>query len=327
MSQFDFSFKTSRHKTRTVVFDSVISHYALACSSRVRSMESMEGDERVVCEKCPKITNDGTDEVDGVDGVDGVDEVDGVDGEDVGTTGDERKCAKRNRDEFVSISRSSMVCSICMDIMHAPHYLTCDCRKSFCGSCIGRWMSTHGKCPLCNTPPAEGREAPVPCGRQWGELMDSMKRACPVHVDCRYRRGSYDATQHHAATECVYRQTPCPHIGCGQLITQKNMRAHMRHCTLKRCKNFRPPCYGCNVRGSVDFIKHHETHRCVFTEEVLKQIDDLRGVVETNPPFQPLHELDPSSPSSPSPSSPRPSEDVAHDDGNRLSTEMGAAER
>jgi len=90
-------------------------------------------------------------------------------------------------------------------------------------------------------------------------------------------------------------------------------------CTLKRCKNFRSPRYGCTVQGSVEFIKHHETHRCVFTEEVLKQIDDLRGVSEINPPLQPLQESHPSSPSSPS-----PLEYVAHDDGDRLITAMGA---
>jgi hypothetical protein len=320
-------------------FDSVISHDALARSSRVQSMDSVERFERAQCKECPKITvnrTDGNDGTDGTDGVDGVDEQDdwpdGADGTDgdteyIGTKGDERKCVKRNRDDFVSISRSSMVCLICMDIIHAPHYLTCECTTSFCRSCIVRWMSTHEKCPTCNTKPAEGYEAPIPCGKQWGDLMDTIKRACPVHVDCRYRRGSYDATRQHAATECVFREIPCPHIGCGQLVMQKNMRAHTRLCTLKRCKNFRSPRYGCTVQGTIDFIKHHETHRCVFTEEVLKQIDDLRGVVETNPPFQPLQELNPSSPSRPSPSRPIPSEHVARDDGDRLSTGMGAAER
>jgi len=259
-------------------------------------MESMESDERVECKECPRITNDGTDGTDGTDA-------------------DKRKCAKRNRDDFVSISRSTMLCSICMDIIHAPHYLTCECTTSFCRSCIVRWMSTHDKCPMCNTKPAEGYEAPIPCGKQWGDLMDTIKRACPVHVDCRYRRGSYDATQQHAATECIFRQIPCAHIGCGQLIMQKNMRAHIRLCTLKRCKNFRSPRYGCTVQGTVDFIKHHETHRCVFTEEVLKQIDDLRGVSDINQPFHPSL-----------PSSPSSAEYVARDDGDRLRTGMGAAE-
>jgi hypothetical protein len=216
----------------------------------------------------------------------------------------EKKPVKRNRDDFVSIPRASVVCSICADIIHAPHHLSCACMTSFCETCIVRWVATHDKCPVCNTKPKKRAKAPIPCGRQWGDAMDSIKRACPMHADCRYRRGCYDDTRKHAATECIHRKVACPNEGCDQLIVQKNMRDHLRLCTLKRCKNFRSPRYGCNVQGTHDFIRQHELHRCVFTGDVLKQIDDLIKVSETSAP-------------STSPA------DVAHDDGDRGRPDLG----
>jgi hypothetical protein len=196
------------------------------------------------------------------------------------------KDLKRKRNDFVSIPRSSVLCSICSDVMHAPHHLSCMCAASFCRTCIARWLQKNEKCPVCNTVPLEATM--VPCGRQWAEALDSIKRACPMHTDCRYRRGSYAEAQHHAATDCVFRKVRCPNEGCAQVVVFKSLRDHLRLCTLKRCKNFRSPRYGCNVKGTNDFIKSHEK-TCVFTEEVLKQIDDLIVVCEN----------------------------VAHDDGNR----------
>ena len=180
---------------------------------------------------------------------------------------------KRNRrDDFISIPRSSVVCSICADVMHAPHHLSCACAASFCGTCIVRWLANSTKCPSCNTKPSD--QNPIPCGRQWGEALDCIKRPCPMHADCRFRRGSYDEAQKHAQHDCVFRKVACTNEGCGQVLLHKNMRDHLRLCTLKRCKNFRSPRYGCNITGTQDFIRAHEL-KCVFTDEVLKQIDYL----------------------------------------------------
>jgi hypothetical protein len=184
---------------------------------------------------------------------------------------------KRKKDDFVSIPRASTICGICTDVMHAPHNLTCACVASFCETCIVRWLEKSERCPACNTQPRD--KTINPCGRQWAEALDSVKRACPTHADCRYRRGSFAEAQLHAATECVFRKVSCPNEGCGQRLVQKNLRDHLRLCTLKRCKNFRSPRFGCNVQGTHDFIRQHELHRCVFTVEVLKQIDDL---IQTN---------------------------------------------
>ena len=44
-------------------------------------------------------------------------------------------------------------------------------------------------CPACNKKPPKSTRLPIASGKQWGDAMDLIKRACPVHVDCRYRRG------------------------------------------------------------------------------------------------------------------------------------------
>ena len=224
--------------------------------------------------------------------------------------GNKKKVVKRNRDEIVSIPRSSVVCSICSDIMHAPHHLSCECAISFCKACISRWMATHDKCPVCNTQPMGPDKGPVSSGRQWGDAMDSVKRACPVNVDCRYRRGCYADTQHHAANECIYRKIECSNEGCGQLVVQKYMKDHSRLCTLKRCKNFRAPHFGCNVKGTNDYIKQHEINKCSFNnEEVLKQIElMIKQLVRSGELSSPF----------------KLSEDVAPDDGDRRGDDLEA---
>jgi hypothetical protein len=224
---------------------------------------------------------------------------------------EKNKPMKRKREEVVSIPRFAVVCSICTDIMHAPHHLACSCRNSFCKTCIDRWMITNDKCPACNKKPPKSTRLPIASGKQWGDAMDLIKRACPVHVDCRYRRGGYEDTQKHAENECVYRKIPCPNEGCRQLVVYKYMTHHARLCTLRRCVNYKSKRFGCSMQGTNEFIKQHEK-QCKFGGEVFKQLGDLMVVAQTIAP-------------------PSFFEDVAHDDGDRggacADEESGATDR
>jgi hypothetical protein len=172
--------------------------------------------------------------------------------------------------EFVLIPRSAVLCTICSGIMHHPHHLNCNCTVSFCKTCISQWMQTNEKCPLCNVKAS----VILPCGRQWSDALDSIKRTCPNSDKCRFKRGTYAEAKNHAAQECMFRKIQCPNEECDEIIMHKNLKEHLRLCRLKRCKNCITSQYGCTVMGTSEFIKQHEL-RCVFSPEVLKQIGEL----------------------------------------------------
>jgi len=133
-------------------------------------------------------------------------------------------------------------------------------------------------CPLCNT----GVRADVePCRApaEWSEALDALKRSCPNDASCRFGNKvfyeSFAEAKDHALNECPLRMVACPNEACGEVLKQHQLKKHLRLCQLKRCKNFRPPRYGCCVTGTVDHVKKHEI-KCCFSEiEVLKQIEEL----------------------------------------------------
>jgi len=180
--------------------------------------------------------------------------------------------SKRRRDEFVTISRSYVTCGICTDVLHTPKHLPCPCASSFCESCLKAWLEKSDRCPGCNTKLVDCTMSDS--GRQLQQALDTVKRPCPNSSECKFRRRGYAETRFHARNECAFRTTSCPNEGCGQMVVQKYMREHLRLCRLKHCKNFRAPQYGCSVMGTQDFVRQHEL-KCSFTDEVLKQIDDL----------------------------------------------------
>lgn len=69
------------------------------------------------------------------------------------------------------------LCGICLQIMHEPCFLNCQCRRSRCEKCLLKWLKESDKCPSCNTPLNE--KEPQPSCRQWSEFCDRVYRTCP----------------------------------------------------------------------------------------------------------------------------------------------------
>jgi hypothetical protein len=183
--------------------------------------------------------------------------------------------SKRKRDaapdtEFVNVPRAYVTCLICSDIIHEPVHLDCSCRTNFCAGCIDQWLKKKRTCPACNGTPTEIRSS----GRSLGQALDAIKRSCPNDPKCRYKRHSYEDVHDHATNECPYRLVRCPNTECEESVQQKDLKLHLKTCRLRRCKNFRPPRYGCTVMGTHDFIRQHEL-KCCISSDVLKQLEEL----------------------------------------------------
>lgn len=46
----------------------------------------------------------------------------------------------------------SYICGMCLQFMHDPCYLDtneCSCRRSFCNTCLVKWVSDEKRCPHC----------------------------------------------------------------------------------------------------------------------------------------------------------------------------------
>ena len=168
--------------------------------------------------------------------------------------------------------RASVICAICQEVMHDPYRTDCCCGKSFCKTCLERWLKKNPSCPLCKS--AATVNSMTACCRQWKEAVDSVKRACPNSAECRFRMAPFAATTTHAVKECSFRLEACSNEGCGQMILHKNKKEHVRLCKLKRCRNYRPPRYGCQQMGTQKEIEQHEL-KCQVPQEILKQIDEL----------------------------------------------------
>jgi len=173
---------------------------------------------------------------------------------------------------MVSIPIASATCAICQQIIHTPAMLECECRRSFCHSCITAWQKKNKTCPLCNV----RVEKPLILGpAEWCEALDSIKRSCPNNPTCRFRGGSYTQAKDHAVNVCTFRRVCCPNDACDEVLEHRQLRDHLRLCLLRRCKNFRAPRYGCGFMGTIDVVKQHES-KCFFNDpEVLKQIEEL----------------------------------------------------
>lgn len=180
-------------------------------------------------------------------------------------------------EEFVNVPRSLVTCVVCADIVHDPRHLDCACQTNFCASCVSRWLETSDRCPACNSVVSEIRTS----GRSLSQALDAIKRSCPNDERCRFKRHSYSEVREHATNDCPYRKVACPNDECEEVVAHKNLREHLRLCRLKRCKNFRPPRYGCGAMGTADFIRQHET-RCCITADVLRQLEELIGNVNKN---------------------------------------------
>jgi len=180
-------------------------------------------------------------------------------------------------EEFVNVPRSLVTCIVCADIVHDPRHLDCACETNFCAACITHWLESNDRCPACNSAVSEVKS----CGRSLAQALDAIKRSCPNDERCRFKRHSYSEVREHAVNDCPYRKVACPNEECEEVVAHKNLKEHMRLCRLKRCKNFRPPRYGCGVMGTADFIRHHEA-KCCIPNDVLRQLEELIANKNTN---------------------------------------------
>jgi len=185
-----------------------------------------------------------------------------------------RKVSHASGDPAVSLSvpTSAVNCVLCHEIVHDPHRVHCPCARSFCKSCIAKSLRLRDVCPTCNY--QLENVSLIPCCREWGAVLDALPRPCPNDTKCRFRMRGYEEATAHARDVCLFRLETCANEGCGQILFHKNRKEHLRLCRLKKCKNFRPPKYGCQEMGTQKEIEQHEAKRAI-PEGILKQIEEL----------------------------------------------------
>jgi hypothetical protein len=182
----------------------------------------------------------------------------------------------------------SYYCGICMQIMHDPCYLNtdeCSCRRSFCHKCLAKWASDETKCPHCAINFVTTAEIVRSC-RQWSDFCDGVFRCCPHGPSgtCnKFKGGDYASLESHVTT-CPHQKIRCQNDECGQMITRKHMKEHVRLCRLKRCPNAVKSCsglYGCGFIGTKSEVAQHKT-KCVFSPEAITQIKRLTSAATTS---------------------------------------------
>lgn len=176
------------------------------------------------------------------------------------------------------------LCGICLQIMHDPCFIECDCRRSHCRKCLNKWIDDNDKCPSCNT--QLNGKTPQPSCRQWSEFCDRVFRTCP-NVDAgackKFKGGDFKDLCNHLLV-CPRQKIKCDNEECGQWITREKMKEHVRLCRLKRCANFigkyESEVYGCGFLGTRTEVAQHET-KCLFSPEALLQLRKLKLELES----------------------------------------------
>lgn len=131
--------------------------------------------------------------------------------------------------DISSLAVEKHECDICAHPFVAPTTLP-SCAHVFCLECITRWTQINRSCPMCRAP-AYFTTTPVCEESRWHETPCPLDASCATRPLCKV--ASHVLTAHaeatcdechekmeerfmddHVASECMYRDVPCPLEGC-----------------------------------------------------------------------------------------------------------------
>ena len=187
---------------------------------------------------------------------------------------------KTDRGEvLIAVDPFLLMCGICRGVIHEPHHLACACRKSFCASCIAPWYRKDSRCPSCNTPVPIG---PIAECRNFGSLLDGIKRHCINSPECKEKKTSFVDMSQHETQRCKFRKIACTNEDCRELVRACELKNHVKSCPLARCGNFiiirMGKVYGCPTVGTaVAMEKHLNFGECRYNN--LECLTQLRQII------------------------------------------------